>query len=235
MPKTRRVAIMIDLQWPLKYHQEIFAGTQRYAEQRGNWECQLDLHAGESLRTGRAGAAYDGVIARATSRLAARARRARVPVVNVWLNSPVKNVPSVSYDVETAAEHLMARGLSHFAYLGYLGDRVSKLEIAAFRATLSAAGFVCLHRLTTNDAGKNPASWKKFRAGLAQWIDAWPRPIGVFVSHDVLARYLADACLRRNVRVPDDAALVSTYNEPAICLHPKPALSSIDFGCEEVG
>jgi hypothetical protein len=78
MPETRRVAIMIDLQWPLKYHQEIFAGTQRYAEHRGNWECQLDLYAGDSLRTGRAGAAYDGVIAehgREQLRIGAVARR----------------------------------------------------------------------------------------------------------------------------------------------------------------
>ena len=34
-PKMRRVAIMLDLQWPYKRHSEIFAGIQRYVEQQG--------------------------------------------------------------------------------------------------------------------------------------------------------------------------------------------------------
>ena len=45
MPKKqRRVAIMLDLQWPYKRHAAIFAGTQRYAEEQG-WYSIIDEFA----------------------------------------------------------------------------------------------------------------------------------------------------------------------------------------------
>jgi LacI family transcriptional regulator len=239
MAAFRRVAIMIDLQWPLNYHQDVFAGTQRYARERGDRECVVDLYACESLRAGRGRSAYDGVVARATPRLVARAKRARVPVVNVWLNSPARNVPSVFHDVEAsgrmAAKHLMARGLRQFGHLGYFRDRTSRLQAGVFRAAVSAAGFPCSFHLAPMECARHAAVWKKFQAGLEQWIDSWECPIGVCVAHDVLARYLATVCQRRKVRVPDDAAMISTYNERIICLHPEPSLSSIDFGFEEIG
>ena len=63
---------------------------------------------------------YDGVIARATRKLALRATRLRVPVVNTWLNSPASHqLPGIFFDFEAVgrmrAEHLLTRGLSRFA------------------------------------------------------------------------------------------------------------------------
>jgi LacI family transcriptional regulator len=237
MGTIRRVAVMIDLQWPLKHHQDVFAGTQRYARERGNWECVIDLHAGESLHPG--SSEYDGVIARATSRLALRARRAAVPVVNVWLNSPARKLPAVFHDVQAAgrlaANHLMARGIRQFGHLGYHRDRSSVLGLNSFRAVVQGAGFPCDSELVPIDFGKDPATWRRFLHGLEQWVQSWRCPVGVFVAHDVLARYLATVCLRQGVRVPEDAALVGSANESVICLHPEPALSSVEFNFEEVG
>jgi LacI family transcriptional regulator len=239
MVAFRRVAIMIDLQWPLSYHHNVFAGVLRYARERGNWECAVDLHAGGSLRAGRGRSAYDGVVVRATPRLVARAKRARVPVVNVWLNSPARNVPSVFPDAAAsgrmAAEHLIARGLRQFGHLGDFRNRTSQLQAAAFRAAVSAAGFPCTSQLVPGDCGKTPAAWKKFQATLEQWIESWALPFGVCIAHDILARHLATVCQRKGIRVPDDAAMVGTFNESVICLHPEPSLSSIDFGFEGIG
>ena len=46
VPRTRRVALMLDLKWPLKRHSLIFAGTQRYADEQG-WESIIDEYAAE--------------------------------------------------------------------------------------------------------------------------------------------------------------------------------------------
>lgn len=239
MSAVRRVAIMIDLQWPVKHHQAIYTGTQRYARERGNWECTVDLYAGEGLHERRGQSEYDGVIARATRQLAVRARRSGVPVVNVWRNAPVKNLPSVFPDPAAAgrmaAEHLMARGLRQFGFLGYRNEGVTRLQMSAFQATVSAAGFPCSTLLVSLDHGESAAAWRKFRGELQQWVDTWPRPIGVGISYDLLARYLAAVCQRKFVRVPDDAALVGNHNELILCLHPEPALSSIEYGFEEIG
>ena len=50
MPKTRRVAVMLDLEWPYKRHAGIFAGTQQYAQEKG-WESTVDEYADDRLRS----------------------------------------------------------------------------------------------------------------------------------------------------------------------------------------
>ena len=96
-PKVRRVAISLELEWAYKRHLEVYAGCQRYADEAG-WQCTVNPVIERMLDHG----GYDGVLARATSSLAVAARRAGVPLVNVWLNSPVKDLPSVFADYEAS-------------------------------------------------------------------------------------------------------------------------------------
>jgi hypothetical protein len=99
MPSTRRVALMLDLEWPYKRHADLFAGTQQYASDHG-WESIIDEFVYDTLPVrGTQRASYDGVIARATKTLAERAARLNIPVVNVWLSSPALNkLPGVFPD-----------------------------------------------------------------------------------------------------------------------------------------
>ena len=90
--KPRRVALMLDLQWPYKRHSEIFAGVQRYAEEQG-WVSIIDEFAHDTLRRKRsASERYDGIVARANHPLARRAAKLGVPVVNVWPSSPARRL-----------------------------------------------------------------------------------------------------------------------------------------------
>ena len=239
MAKRRRVAIMLDLNWPYKRHHGVFAGTQEYARQCGRWECILDAYVEQSLEGGRSRPAYDGIIARVTPRLAQAARRASVPLVNVWVSSPVTDVPLVAPDLEAvgrmAARHLMARGFRQFGFLGFIRQRGVKAQRTAFEATLAEAGLSCSSLLVPVGYTERPANWQVFRARMDEWIESWTPPIGVSVSYDLLCRYLACACRRRGVQVPRDAALLGTHNEPLICAHPEPSLSSIELGYERVG
>ena len=127
MGKPRRVAVMLDLEWPYKRHAGIFAGTQQYAQQQ-DWESTVDEYADDTLPRRRTKSApYDGIIARATKKLAEHAGRLKVPVVNVWVSSPARELPGVFGDFSSIgrmrAEHLMARGFRRFACLGYRNDR----------------------------------------------------------------------------------------------------------------
>ena len=45
MPEPRRVAIMLDLEWPYKRHAGVFVGTQQYAQEHG-WKSVVDEYAG---------------------------------------------------------------------------------------------------------------------------------------------------------------------------------------------
>ena len=229
---------MIDLGWPLRHHLDIFSGTQRFANEDGHWECVVDPFADERLGTIRGNSEYDGVIARATRKLTNRAKRVDVPIVNVWVNSPVRNVPSVLTDGATAgkmaAEHLMARGLRQFGFVGYARDRMSGLMGNAFQATVAANGFPCT-RYETVRVMDSVRAWNSFQGNIAHWIENWSFPIGICMQHDIMARYLTSACLRKQVRVPDDVAIISSPNELMICQHPEPSLTSVDLNYEEVG
>ncbi len=240
MAKRRRVAFMLDLDWPFKRHHGVFAGTQQYAHECSRWECILDAHPARALAGGRRNnPMYDGIIARVKPQLAKTAKRHGVPIVNVWANSPVTDVPLVSPDFEAvgrmAARHLMGRGFRHFGFLGFIRQRTVKTSRTAFEATVAGAGFPCSALMVPSGYAARASDWGVFNARLDKWIDTWQLPIGVYVSYDILCRYLACACARKGVQVPHEAALVGTHNEPVICAHPEPSLTSIELGYERVG
>ena len=63
----------------------------------------------------------------------------------------------------------------------------------------------------------------------------WKPPLAALVTLDNFCRYLADACLRRGLRIPEDVALIGFGNEPLTCARPEPSLSSFDLGYERIG
>jgi LacI family transcriptional regulator len=183
---------------------------------------------------------YDGIIARVTPALAAAAGKAGVPLVNVWLNSPVPDLPGVYPDFEMsgamAAEHLIGRGFRQFAYLGYHRDIDSIEQLSGFRRVTDAAGFPCTtHHLVANQLEGNARGWESFVAGLEAWIDTWEPPVGVFVCGDLYCRYLIDVCRAKGLHVSQDVAIIGTGNEPELCNSPEPGLTSIDMGYGKAG
>ena len=156
MPEKRNVALMLDLGWPYARHVDVFAGSQRYAQECGDWQCHIDEFAHTRLPARRSkNVPYDGIIARATPELAERARKCGVPIVNVWWNSPATQLPTISLDIVSsgrlAAEHLMQRGYRHFASLSRRRDRSQRLQRDLFRSTVVAGGFDCLREATVSD------------------------------------------------------------------------------------
>jgi LacI family transcriptional regulator len=229
----------IDLQWPYKRHHEVFAGAHRYAQEQGGWKFILDEYPELTLESNQSKAAYDGIIGRATPRLAAAAQTAGVPLVNVWHNSPVTEAPLIVPDFKAAgmmaAEHLLARGFEHFGFLGRRRERGPRKQLSGFREALGKAGFSCPSLMVSASYPNNDANWRKFTAKLDEWMDKWSGPTGLNTSYDLLARHVACACDRRGLNVPQDVALVGTHNETVICNHPEPSLTSIDLGYERVG
>ncbi len=238
MAGKRRVLIVINLRWTLKHHHELFAGTQKYAQEH-DWECVAFPHPPDGLTAGRGRGGYDGIIARATPELARLAGRAGIPLVNVWLSSPVRDVPTVSSDAAAggrmAAEHLLTRGFSSFDFVGFERVRASQLQEKGFRDTVLAAGGTYTRRMVPLSFTSRAPVFMRLERELAKWIASWRRPLGIAVVGDVLARTVAGSILAAGRRVPDDAAIVGTGNEPVVCASAQPTLSSIDFGHGRVG
>jgi len=185
------------------------------------------------------GRSYDGVIARTTPALAAYARRAGLPLVNVWMDSPVQGVPAVLPDVteagRMAARHLLVRGHRRLGFLGYRGSWTAGRMSSAFGAEAARGGAACdIHLVTWRDFPDGRA-WRRFTKDLAGWIHAWTLPVGILVMDDMSGRYLAGACLRQGLRIPGDVAIVTLGNTELLCEKMSPSLSSIEMGFERVG
>lgn len=239
MGRTRRVAVMIGLDWPIRHHHQVFAGIQRYAQECGHWECVLNPYADLLLGDPGQTAGLDGIVARATPRLTRRARAAGIPLVNVWLNSPTRGLPGVFHDAEEsgrmAARHLILRGLRDFGYLGYAGERGSRMQSAGFRSEIDRIGGRCTQCLVPNHYDHSASHWQRFQETLGRWMAGWPRPIGILVAHDLLCRYLAEACRQRHLEIPRTVALIGSSNELVVATVASPTLTSIDLGFERVG
>ncbi len=240
MKTPRRVAISLEMDWGYKRHLDVYAGCQRYADEAG-WECSINPAADEDLRAStRRAAPFDGVLARVTQKLANAARWAGVPAVNTWLNSPVRNLPSVFPDFEAAgamaADHLLGRGFRQFGYLGYKRDIDSRQQLLGFRRIVESAGFRCgEHRFSRTALHARADGWTAFVDGVTAWTAAWEPPVGVFVTQDLYGRYLHDICRSQGLHVSQELAIVGIGNEPTICDAPAPTLTSIEIGYAQVG
>ncbi len=238
MAEVRRVAIALDLEWPYKRHTETFAGVIRYAQQAGNWKCFVDDFVEDSLPRRRTKSLpYDGVLGRISGDLAPALRRVRMPVVNVWKDSPDPGLPNVFVDHATIgrmlAEHLLSRGFRHFAYQGW--GRAMQMQREQFEATVRESGYECLAITADLFLQASAADRRQVRRSIDRWMDQWTLPIGIFLDSEHTGRMITQMCYHRGWRVPEDVAVIAGFNEETLCERPSPSLSSVDVGDERVG
>lgn len=239
MKRPPRIAVQMQLHWPLKRHTAIYHGIQAYSDEHG-WQMTLDdfvARHGDSEE--RDGFPYDGIIGRIDGQLAELANRRGIPVVNVWYGSPARqSVPGVFSDATAlgrlAAEHLLGRGYRRFAALPRT-DPAETAAAQAFHDAVRQAGFKCavdaVHLDCMTAADRYAAAMRTIDA----WIATWKTPVGIFVPADAIDRIVVQACRNRGVRVPLDAAIVSGEDEEAFCLRPRPAITGIDRGYKQIG
>jgi len=238
-PRRPRIAISLELDQGFKRHQESYAGCHQYADAAG-WHCTIEPAIDRVLLESRGPIPFDGILARATPEIAKAARKKNVPLVNIWLNSPVQELPSVFPDFEgsgvLAAEHLLARGFRHLAYLGYRSDIDSRLQSEGMRKVTRRENCnLTTHRFSRTSMEGPARGWQPFVTGIQSWIESWQLPIGVLVCNDVFCRYLIDICRSKGLHVSQEVAIIGTYNESEICNAPPPSLTSIDMNCSQVG
>ena len=109
---------------------------------------------------------------------------------------------------------------------------ITRQGILKHLTILEEAGLVAVHQAGRE---KRYALRPEPLEELEQWIATWQPPVAVLTAQDILCRYTANACLNAGLRIPEDVALIGMGNEPIMCLHPEPSLSSFDLNYEHVG
>jgi len=230
-----KVAFALEMEWGLKHHSEIYAGCQKFANE-AKWATSIIPNSPKVLETG----SYDGIIARVGTSFHKMAQYRKIPLVNVWQNSPVKEVASVfSNNYETgviAAEHLLGRGLRRFGFLGHNRDKADIQQLDGYTETLKSEGYQStIFKFNRSIIEGNAEGWEEFILQLRKWIKGLQPPVGIHATSDINCRYLIEICKSLELKIPHDLAIVGSGNEPLICSSPYPSLTSIDKNFEEVG
>ena len=230
-----KVAFALEMEWGLKHHSEIYAGCQKFANE-ANWETSIIPNSPKVLETG----SYDGIIARVGTSFQKMALCKKIPLVNVWQNSPANEVTSVFSDSKKAgviaAEHLLGRGLRRFGFLGFNRDRADLQQLHGFTETLKNEGHQStIFKFNRSVIEGNADGWEQFIFQLRKWVRELQPPVGIHARSGINSRYLIEICKSLELKIPHDLAIVGSGNEPLICNSPYPSLTSIDKNFEEVG
>ena len=173
----------------------------------------------------------DGIIARLENDVIVEAALSPgCPVVDVSAARLVPNIPYVETDdvaiAEAAVEHLLERGLRHFAYCGQPEFNWSNNRQEEFVRLVRAAGHD-VHVFRPGQKAGVQASWTVQQNAIQTWTEQLPKPVGVFACYDIRGRHVLDACRAAEIAVPDDVAVIAVDNDELICELAHVPMSSI--------
>ncbi|HCO25266.1 MAG: XylR family transcriptional regulator [Gimesia sp.] len=235
---TPQVAIFIETS--KTFGREILQGISTYSRTHGPWSIYIDEWGPQTplpewIKTWQG----DGIIARVRSRqMAERLARLRVPVVDTLQQVPELEMPAVFADdtliAKLAFEHLHDRHLRQFAFVGVEKANWSHRRRDAFAEIACEQGFTC-EIYSPLSRRRFAESWNGGQDDLADWLEALPKPIGLFAAHDLRALCVLDACRRRDIAIPEQVAVVGVDNDDVFCEVVDPTLTSIALQAKEIG
>lgn len=239
----RHVALIYDGKLP--YDLKVMSGVAQYLQEGAEFipyteEDALKNQRLPDLRVWRG----DGIIADFDDpNVAAAVLRSRLPVVGFgggfgWY-PPSAGIPYFFGNQrligEMAAEHLMERGLRHFAYCDYARTPTnvwSEERQRSFAAKLRSSGFECA---VFSPHHKTVRQWTSVLESLGKWLLGLRKPVGVMGANDRRAHHVLEACRAHQIRVPEEIAVLGVDNDEMLCSLSNPALSSIEQGAREIG
>lgn len=150
----------------------------------------------------------------------------------------IPHLPAIVADNATigkmAAEHLLNRGLSCFAYCGFESRPWSRQRKESFAGRIAEAGFKAGIFYTNSESG----SWRSFEREqnrLIEWLKSLPKPVGLMAGNDICGRHVIEACRIAGLQVPDNVAVIGVDNDELICDLTDPPMSSIALNTEKAG
>lgn len=239
--KPKRLALLLES--GLSFDRAIARGVGEYIREHRGWVIQMDPMLEVSAHSLRH-LDPDGIICVFQSGgMKAALELAEVPIVAVGAyNQADDKYPKTpiitSNQVEIgriAARHFIDQGFKSFAFCPGVGDshlQWNREREQGFEEILAAEGY-SYSRFESANGGKMDmtASMK----AIGHWLRKLPKPTGVFVYFDGLARWVLDACVLEDINVPREIAVLGVDNDRWICELSQPRLSSVDPNVEKIG
>jgi len=150
---------------------------------------------------------------------------------------PISGWYSISSDSNTigklAAEHLLDRGFTNFAYCGFDHLSWSRDRGEGFGKRVAKAGFET--NFYEQPRTLNKRLWENEQNLMADWLKSLPKPVGLMACNDDRAQQVIEACKMANLRVPEQIAIVGVDNDEFVCDLSETPISSIPLNNEQAG
>jgi LacI family transcriptional regulator len=156
-----------------------------------------------------------------------------LPAINVSSEIDGLALPHVVPDDadigQLAASHFLKRGMTKFAFVGFVNRADSKKRQTGFTSRLAKEGIAKVPEFLA------PPSGEMDPAALAKFITDLPKPCAILGADDALARQVMDACAAAGIKIPREAAVLGIGDDPIVCGMAMPRLSSVSLPSERVG
>lgn len=238
MAAKRRVALLIDP--GLGYCRAVIRGVQSYAEKKREWTLYDAMPLVTSMPPLRDWKPH-GVIAHLFNPdVATELEKMPFPIVNVTSALSQCEFPLVEVDHrkvgQLAAKFFLDQGFENFGFFGSSWTVFSLERERAFKEALRSRGFSCsscYEEFLPRRTGEE--SWTKVERHIARWLRKLRKPVAVFASNDVPAKYLCNVCRNLEIDIPNDVSLLSVDNIEYDCSMARPTLSSIAIPDVRIG
>lgn len=183
----------------------------------------------------------NGIVARETNEIPDIIKM-RIPAIFASTIEPKTGIPKHAFPIITtdnrqishlAAEHLLDRGFTHFAYCGYNDIPWSQLRGQHFQERIATAGYET--QFYEQPRAKLKRRWENELPRLAQWLQALPKPIGLMTCSDDRSRNVIEAAKVAGIHIPEQVAVIGVDNDELVCHLANPSLSSIALSTEKAG
>ncbi|MEN6386711.1 MAG: DNA-binding transcriptional regulator, partial [Phycisphaerales bacterium] len=131
-----------------------------------------------------------------------------------------------------AAEHLLERGLKHFAYCG-LDNYWSDERGESFQKHIAKAGYEV--HFYKQPASKQKRLWELEQVIMTDWLKQLPKPVGLMTCTDDRSQNVAEACKAAGIYIPEEIAIVGVDNDEFICNLSNPPLTSVALNATKAG
>lgn len=178
----------------------------------------------------------DGIILQARF-ITDQIRQLGVPLITLDANTDFEDIPKIFTNDQSigriAANHLIERGFSHYAFCGFDHLVWSRLRGESFKNTVENAGHHCyIYRYPEQPT---PKLWAQDYLVIIEWLNTLPRPLGLMACNDDRGQYILEACKVAGYAIPEEIAVVGADDDQLRCRFAAPPLSSVSLNLEKAG
>lgn len=219
------------------WHSDIVNGVIRHAADRG-WHVDLQTCLSGTLPNRWSG---DGIVTQMAGEAVAHLKSVagpRCPIVSLNNNAPDIDVPTVGPDTRlagrVAAEHLLDRGFKSFAFYSRENSPAASTRCREFTRTIELAGHSAQAIQWTDRREVRGESWFDRQRWLGEHLDRLDKPLAVFAFNDEVAVEVIEACMARDLTIPDRVAVLGVLDMDIFRLSTTVALSSVAFDFDKI-